>query len=288
MTANYGYEQKSKGGGNGYEQKSTAAPNNYYPSATYAAAPSKQTVAVGKDGLKFTPDNIYAKIGDEIEFQFFPKNHSVVQSSFANPCNPLEGAIFSGFIPSTGGAASQTFTIKVTTDKPIWLYCGALKPMPHCASGMVAAINAPATGNTLEAFRGLAMKTNSSTFPGAVSGGTLNGQAPPPPAGTALASSAPPPPPPPPPAATSEVPPPPPPAASGTELATFVPPPPPAATASGVPPPPPANGTVPIGNGSPTATTTDGIVLSTGAASSLVARTGAIGGFFVVFVGFML
>ncbi|ORX95214.1 Cupredoxin, partial [Clohesyomyces aquaticus] len=156
----------------------------YTPSATYAAPPppppppAKQTVMVGKDGLKFTPDNIIAKIGDEITFQFYPKNHSVVQSTFSNPCNPQENAIFSGFIPSMEGPASTTFTIKVTTEKPIWLYCGALKPKPHCAAGMVAAINAPATGNTLEAFRLLANKTMTSTFPSKPNGGYLNGELP--------------------------------------------------------------------------------------------------------------
>ncbi|KAF2744982.1 hypothetical protein M011DRAFT_385142, partial [Sporormia fimetaria CBS 119925] len=104
--------------------------------------------------LVFTPDTIQANIGDQITFEFFPKNHSVVQADFNNPCNPKEDGIFSGFFPTANGAANRTFTITVEDKKPIWLYCSALQPQPHCKQGMVAVINPPAEGpNTLEAFR---------------------------------------------------------------------------------------------------------------------------------------
>jgi hypothetical protein len=60
----------------------------------------------------------------------------------------------------------KTFTIKVTNDKPVWLYCSQNQPKPHCAAGMVAVINPPAQGpNTLDAFKQLAAKTNVSTSP---------------------------------------------------------------------------------------------------------------------------
>ncbi|KAF2188941.1 Cupredoxin [Zopfia rhizophila CBS 207.26] len=155
------------------------------PNPTGTGSPSVQTVSVGKDGFVFTPDTIHAKVGEEITFQFFPKNHSVVQADFNNPCNPSEGAIFSGFIPAASGPANQTFTIKVHDDKPIWLYCAALLPRPHCAAGMVAVINPPGHGpNTLAAFRELAAKTNISTAPSAVNGGSVHSGAPTP-SGTA-------------------------------------------------------------------------------------------------------
>ncbi|KAF2791516.1 Cupredoxin [Melanomma pulvis-pyrius CBS 109.77] len=144
------------------------ATSAYYPSATNSPSPV-QTVSVGKGGLIFTPDTIVAKVGEEITFQFFPKNHSVVQADFNNPCNPAAGlgSIFSGFIPSaTPGPSNQTFTITVKDDKPIWLYCAALLPKPHCSAGMVAVINPPKEGpNSLDAFRLLAAKTNTSTAP---------------------------------------------------------------------------------------------------------------------------
>ncbi|KAF2873716.1 Cupredoxin, partial [Massariosphaeria phaeospora] len=137
------------------------------PSGTGTASPSVQTVTVGQNGLTFTPDTIRANVGDAITFQFFPKNHSVVQADFNNPCNPKEGGIFSGFsFPTSAGPANQTFTITVQDDKPVWLYCSALQPKPHCAAGMVAVINPPAQGpNTLDAFRNQAAKTNTSTSP---------------------------------------------------------------------------------------------------------------------------
>jgi plastocyanin len=84
------------------------------PSGTGAGKPT-YTVAVGQNGLTFTPDTVHAKVGEEVVFQFFPKNHTVVQSSFENPCNPLEGGIFSGFnFNTTTGAAvsfSRSFTL---------------------------------------------------------------------------------------------------------------------------------------------------------------------------------
>ncbi|KAF2011253.1 hypothetical protein BU24DRAFT_485855 [Aaosphaeria arxii CBS 175.79] len=147
---------------------------------TGTASPSVATVAVGQNGLTFTPDTIHAEVGSEIVFQFFPKNHSVVQADFNNPCNPAaDGGIFSGFVPSAQGAAEQTFKITVEDEKPIWLYCSALLPRPHCAQGMVAVINPPAHGlNTLDAFRQLAAGTNTSTSPTVVSGGQIQSGSP--------------------------------------------------------------------------------------------------------------
>lgn len=127
----------------------------YYPSgnATVSDSPkptgtegssAAQTVTVGNDGqLKFSPETITAKVGEQITFQFFPKNHAVAQSEFNNPCNPSDGGIFSGFIPSAAGPANKTFTITVKDEKPIWLYCPQNQPKPHCQQGMVAVINPP-------------------------------------------------------------------------------------------------------------------------------------------------
>lgn len=82
-----------------------------YPSGTGSPAGSTQTVAVGKDGLVFTPDTIHAKTGDEIVFEFYPKNHAVVQADFKNPCNPSASGlgIFSGFVPSAAGRAVSDY-----------------------------------------------------------------------------------------------------------------------------------------------------------------------------------
>ncbi|KAE8454129.1 hypothetical protein EG329_005053 [Mollisiaceae sp. DMI_Dod_QoI] len=139
-----------------------------------AATASAQTiqVAVGQNGLTFSPSDIKASVGQSVEFSFFPKNHSVTQSSFADPCHPLAGGFFSTFMPTTS-ESTTTFTLLVNDTKPIWIYCGQTTGN-HCQSGMVAAINAPSTGNTLTAFTALAKNATTSTSPpGGVAGGLL-------------------------------------------------------------------------------------------------------------------
>ncbi|KAH8769745.1 Cupredoxin [Hyaloscypha finlandica] len=134
-------------------------------SASLAQAATTIPVQVGNGGaLTFVPNDIKANVGDSIEFSFFPKNHSVTQSSFADPCHPLAGGFFSTFIPTNSSEASETFTIVVNDTKPIWIYC-AQTVKSHCQSGMVASINAPATGNTLAAFKLKASNATDSTSP---------------------------------------------------------------------------------------------------------------------------
>ncbi|KAL2064434.1 hypothetical protein VTL71DRAFT_4928 [Oculimacula yallundae] len=128
-------------------------------------------VTVGKGGNIYTPNDIKAEIGTNIEFSFFPMNHTVTESSFKDPCQPLENGFFSTFVPTRDSPSGSTFTITVKDKKPIWLYCGQGR---HCQTGMVAAINAPATGNTFEAFTLLAKNATASTSPpGGVVGGIL-------------------------------------------------------------------------------------------------------------------
>ncbi|KAF2636278.1 hypothetical protein P280DRAFT_409747 [Massarina eburnea CBS 473.64] len=145
-------------------------------SGTGSSKPAIQTIAVGQNGLTFTPDTIHAKVGEQIVFEFFPKNHSVAQADFNTPCKPSNGGLFSGFIATPQGRANQSFTITVEDDKPIWLYCPQNAPRPHCAAGMVAVVNPPKSGpNTLDAFKLAAAKTNS-TGSTAPTGGLVGGQ----------------------------------------------------------------------------------------------------------------
>jgi hypothetical protein len=159
------------------------------PAVTATSSPFK--VSVGADGLTYTPSNIIAEVGTLIEFDFFPKvcspsrffdiwfltlpqNHTVTQSSFKDPCHPLStGGFFSGFVPTMISPSGTTFTITVNDAKPIWFYCSQTVGT-HCQKGMVGAINAPATGNTLDAFILLASNATQSTFPpGGAVGGVL-------------------------------------------------------------------------------------------------------------------
>ena len=104
------------------------------------------------------------------------QNHSVTQSSFDDPCHPLAGGFFSGFVPTNGSPSSNTtFTITVNDNTPIWFYCSQPNGN-HCQAGMVGSINAPSTGpENLDAFILLATNATTSTSPPAGPvGGFLN------------------------------------------------------------------------------------------------------------------
>lgn len=115
-------------------------------SGRQTTSPVTHLVEVGKDGLTYSPPFITADPGDEVQFNFFAKNHTVVQSSFQDPCTPLENGIFAGFQPSnitkdtTGLATFKTVTFQVDTTNPLWFYCAQAN---HCQSGMTFAINPP-------------------------------------------------------------------------------------------------------------------------------------------------
>jgi hypothetical protein len=65
-------------------------------------------VLVGGGGLlSFSHPSIPAAIGDVVVFRFGgpgPQNHSVVQSTFENPCHAVAGGFNSGYMPVTAGA----------------------------------------------------------------------------------------------------------------------------------------------------------------------------------------
>jgi plastocyanin len=150
-------------------------------------------VQVGSSGLTYTPNNVTAAVGDEVQFTFYPMDHNVVQASFANPCIPMDGGFYSGFMPTSSGPANKTFTITVNNTNPIWFYCGQ---GTHCESGMVGVINQAyvllpssfhdtenlytdmkdsATGNeTINAFAAAAKTVSKSVNPTTVQGGVLN------------------------------------------------------------------------------------------------------------------
>ena len=107
-------------------------------------------VMVGGGGLTFTPAETVAQIGDTVTFVFNAKNHTVTQSSFVAPCTRFRNATTkrngfdSGFKPVAPGTTDlPTMQLRITTAEPIWLFCAQGN---HCASGMVASINAATTG----------------------------------------------------------------------------------------------------------------------------------------------
>lgn len=100
-------------------------------------------ITVGPNAqLAFYPSNIEAAVGDTLTFSYFPNNHSVGQSSFAEPCQPLEGGFFSGFQPLSAGPGPVDFVVTVNDTKPIWVYC-AQTTGRHCQTGMSMVVNQP-------------------------------------------------------------------------------------------------------------------------------------------------
>jgi len=137
------------------------------PSAPAAATPSVHVVTVGESGaLAYNPASIQAQPGDIVSFQFRSKNHTVTQSSFADPCRKLEFTSTTGQVGFDSGfmavaadaSAFPTFNITVNDTAPVWTYC---RQVNHCGTGMVFAINAVESGNkSFAAFQALAKQIN--------------------------------------------------------------------------------------------------------------------------------
>jgi plastocyanin len=86
--------------GNSAKSSTTTAASS--TTSTTSAASGVHTINVGEDGLTFNPASLTVASGDKVEFHFFPPDHSVVQASFANPCQPISsGGFFSGFFKTS-------------------------------------------------------------------------------------------------------------------------------------------------------------------------------------------
>ncbi|KAI1779699.1 hypothetical protein F4818DRAFT_453693 [Hypoxylon cercidicola] len=132
-----------------------------------AGGERKLHIDVGFNGsLVFNPNNVTELVGTILEFSYNPMNHSIVQSSFDKPCQPLESGGFAApFVPTKQTPSGTTFEVAVKDDKPIWFYC-AQTAKAHCQAGMVGSVNAPAQGDkTFDAFLTLAAAAPPSTIP---------------------------------------------------------------------------------------------------------------------------
>jgi len=156
--------------GTGSSSVSPPAGTSTLPTSTSTVAANPSPTSTGTDHriivggtgiLAFTPSNITAQPGDTVTFEFHQKNHTATQSTFASPCSPMMNGFNSGFQPvGTDAATFPTFTVGVNNTTPVWVYCAQ---SGHCSSGMVFAINAPATGNTFDAYRAKAMGSTGSS-----------------------------------------------------------------------------------------------------------------------------
>lgn len=140
-----------------------------------AAGTTVHVVQVGNanGSLSYSPNSVVAAVGDMVQFQFAPKNHTITQSTFDKPCQPIEHGIFSGFMPVAATSdTTPTFTIQINSTTPLWIYCSQGK---HCEAGMVMVINENSKANatrTLDNYKGLAANAAANLPGSAVSNGT--------------------------------------------------------------------------------------------------------------------
>ncbi|KJZ78790.1 hypothetical protein HIM_01563 [Hirsutella minnesotensis 3608] len=124
-----------------------------------SGAAATQTIKVGgPGGLVYSPPNIQMPVGGTVVWEFLSQNHTVTQSSFAKPCEKLEGGFETGFMPNPNNTVNPPpqVAMQVMTDEPLWFKCSQGK---HCAQGMVASINAKDGEKSHAAFQELAIKS---------------------------------------------------------------------------------------------------------------------------------
>ncbi|GLB34677.1 hypothetical protein LshimejAT787_0202420 [Lyophyllum shimeji] len=145
--------------------------------ATLAVAVDHQVLVGDGGSLAFSPTSLTAASGDTISFQFRAKNHSVTQSTFANPCSIMttpKAGVDSGFQLVEAGA-TQFPTFSITVDDPttpLWFFCAQTAPANHCQAGMVFAVNAP-PDKSFDAFQANAKASSAnSTSPSGGASGT--------------------------------------------------------------------------------------------------------------------
>ncbi|KAJ6523990.1 hypothetical protein B0H19DRAFT_1085449 [Mycena capillaripes] len=141
------------------------------PLSTTAVAPatpssgSEILVQVGPENqLAFSPTNISANVGDVVTFQFLSMNHSVTQTSFANPCEPLAGGINSGFKAVINATIFPSFSFTVDdASTPLLFSSAQTVPASECNNGMVFSINQDP--NSVESFAAFQAKADPDLLP---------------------------------------------------------------------------------------------------------------------------
>ncbi|KAJ7330861.1 hypothetical protein DFH08DRAFT_785989 [Mycena albidolilacea] len=132
-----------------------------------SAQAAKIIVQVGPEGQQiFSPSNITANVGDVVSFAFLTKNHSVTQSSFASPCEPLAGGVDSGFQSVAADATDiPEFSIAINNaSKPLFFFSAQTVPTNECQRGMVFSINqAPNSAKSFAAFQAAAVASATAT-----------------------------------------------------------------------------------------------------------------------------
>lgn len=89
------------GTGSGSGSGSGSSSSSSSGSTGDSSSSGTHVVDVGKIPYTYEPDTLTVAPGEKVEFHFYPKNHSVVQAAFDNPCQPMsQTSFFSGFMPT--------------------------------------------------------------------------------------------------------------------------------------------------------------------------------------------
>ncbi|KAI0205468.1 hypothetical protein F4808DRAFT_233851 [Astrocystis sublimbata] len=146
----------------------------------------------GSAGLAYSPPEIKAAVGDMVIFTFMSQNHTVTQSTFALPCDPMEGGQDSGFMANMDNSVNPPpqMAVQVMDEKPLWFYCAQ---KGHCGKGMTFSIN-PTADKTQAMFQAMAIQQKGMGAGSAITGNATAApemEAPPPPPTEAPAGDAP-------------------------------------------------------------------------------------------------
>ncbi|MCJ1342594.1 hypothetical protein MMC31_000780 [Peltigera leucophlebia] len=118
-----------------------------YSSPTGTATSAIPTVTVGiQNGtvLKFDPPFLpKVAIGQKIHFDFRAANHTLTESSLADPCTKLAGTTVDTNFQNANKAdipELKPFDLVIDSDRPRYFYCKQGNKA-HCAKGMVFSVN---------------------------------------------------------------------------------------------------------------------------------------------------
>ncbi|KAH9878771.1 hypothetical protein IAQ61_002045 [Plenodomus lingam] len=117
---------------------------------TSSRAPQTHTITAGNGGFRFTPQEISnVSIGDTINFEFWPPDHSVARADFGSACVPYEytGKNRTGFWSTTQWVKDASeithWNLLINSTEPIFFYCAA--PNSCIGEHMVGVINPNST-----------------------------------------------------------------------------------------------------------------------------------------------
>lgn len=150
---------------------SSPSPTSLPPSNSASSSASQtHTIQVGLLDHKIRPETTEAAIGDIVEFNFYPLNHSIVRAEYGFPCIPYEmtgshkTGFFSGFNPVDKVLDNPPkYSVEINDTEPIFFYCSA--PGSCTTYGMVGGINMNSSTN-IDKQRTLAMDSSYMLQPG--------------------------------------------------------------------------------------------------------------------------